>query len=123
MVTAYPNLKWLVTPFKDNGRLSNEQLDFNYRISGSRVVVEHALGLLKSRFRRLRKLDNLDKVTCSEIIMGACILHNICLKEQDFIEADPNDFNEPDQVPYVNNPGVECNQQLNKQQLFDLLYN
>lgn len=86
--TAYPNLPWLITPFKDNGHLTEHQKLFNYKISATRVVIENAFGLLKGRFRRLRKLDNVNLKTCAEIVMTACILHNICLEEKDDIEIE-----------------------------------
>lgn len=93
--TAYPNLPWLVTPFKDYGHLTAQQLQFNYTISAARVVVEHTLGLLKGRFRRLRKLDNLDINFCTRNILGACVLHNICINERDFIDNDLTGLNQP----------------------------
>lgn len=93
--SAYPNLHWIVTPFKDNGRLTEQHRQFNYKLSSVRVVVEQAFGLLKGRFRRLRKLDNLNLKFCSELIMAACVLHNICIDDIDFIEVETNDFNQP----------------------------
>ena len=92
--SAYPNLRWLITPHKDNGHLSDEQKLYNYKLSATRIVVEHAFGLLKCRFRRLRKLDNTDLQLCSQIVMVCCILHNICISQNDVIEAPENDFNQ-----------------------------
>lgn len=68
---------WLVTPFKDNGALTQNQKIVNYKISSTRIIVEIAFGYLKGRFRRLRKLDNTDLMLCSQIIMVCCILHSI----------------------------------------------
>ncbi|KAJ8909916.1 hypothetical protein NQ315_017220 [Exocentrus adspersus] len=45
----YPNMQWLIAPFKD--------------------TVEHAYGLLKGRFRRLLQLTNLDIKLCAKIVM------------------------------------------------------
>lgn len=39
--SAYPNLSWLVTPFKDNGHLTHNEIRFNNDLSSTRVVVEH----------------------------------------------------------------------------------
>jgi hypothetical protein len=86
--TAYPSLHWLVTPFKDNGHLTREQNMFNYR-------------LLKGRFRRLRKFDNISKQLCTEMIMVACILHNICIDANDVIQGDRFDFNQPQHVQFL----------------------
>lgn len=122
--SAYPNLHWLVTPFKDYGNLSREQRQFNYKISSTRVVVENALGLLKGRFRRLRRLDNIDKTTCSEIIMGCCVLHNICIKRKDFIDTVATDCEQPAHVTYNNNLNTYFVPNVNKQQqLFNSMFN
>lgn len=76
---AYPLRRWLMTPYRDNGHLSQEQKHFNYMLSANRVVIERAFGLLKGRFRRLHHLDVLSIQTAVKIIMCTCILHNICL--------------------------------------------
>lgn len=81
--SAYPSLRWLVPPFKDNGALSANQKIFNFKHSSSRIVVEHTFGLLKGRFRRLHYLDNLNINTAVQIIMVSCILHNICQMYKD----------------------------------------
>ncbi|KAK5648074.1 hypothetical protein RI129_002966 [Pyrocoelia pectoralis] len=124
--TAYPNLNWLVTPFKDYGNLTNDHKQFNYKLSATRVVVENALGLLKGRFRRLRKLDNIDNNMCSKIIMGTCVLHNICVDEKDFIDTDITDFNQPVQVNCINNFSTNILEQGNvsrQNQIFNSMYN
>ncbi|CAC5422096.1 unnamed protein product [Mytilus coruscus] len=50
---AYPVRKWLLTPYRDNGHLTQQQKKFNHYLSMNRVVIERAFGLLKGRFRRL----------------------------------------------------------------------
>ena len=55
---VYPLLQWLMKAFPDNGRLSQQEKHFNYRLSRARVVVEHSYGRLKGRWRYLlRRLD------------------------------------------------------------------
>lgn len=48
---AYLLLSWLMKAFPNNGRLSRQQKMFKYRLSHARVVVEHAYGRLKGRWR------------------------------------------------------------------------
>ena len=55
---AYPLVPWLMKAFPDNGLLSQEQRAFNHRLSHARVVIEHAYGRLKARWRcLLKRLD------------------------------------------------------------------
>ena len=55
---AYPLLPWLMKAFPDNGCLTQQQKTFNFRLSSARVVVEHAYGRLKGRWRcLLKRLD------------------------------------------------------------------
>lgn len=49
--SAFPLLGWLVTPFRDHGNLTREQLHFNVCLSKTRQVIERSFGLLKCRFR------------------------------------------------------------------------
>lgn len=75
---AYPLLSWLMKAFPDNGRLSSQQKVFNYRLSRARVVVEHAYGRLKGRWRCLLKRLDIDVQNVPELIAACCTLHNIC---------------------------------------------
>ena len=87
---AYPLETWLMTPFKDNGHLTNQQKRYNFIHSSTRMVIERAFSLLKGRFRRLKYLDMIKIDEIPTIIIVACVLHNICLDKedqyQDFIE-------------------------------------
>lgn len=75
---AYPLLPWLMKAFPDNGRLTSQQKLFNYRLSRARVVVEHAYGRLKGRWRCLLKRIDIDVRNVPELIAACCTLHNIC---------------------------------------------
>ena len=48
----------LMKPYKDNGARTVAQINFNKRLSQSRRVIENAFGMLKGRFRRLRRLES-----------------------------------------------------------------
>ncbi|XP_055904676.1 uncharacterized protein LOC129940385 [Eupeodes corollae] len=78
--SAYAASNWLVPPYKDNGRLTEQQRTFNYVHSATRIVVEHAFGLLKGRFRRLLKFtEQRDIRSVTNLVVSACILHNLCI--------------------------------------------
>jgi len=76
--------RWIVTPFKDYGDLTEEQTDFNIRVSSSRVVVEQAFGILKSRFRYIRGIMRLRDVQfAARLVVACCVLHNVCIRNGD----------------------------------------
>lgn len=52
--SAYPSLSWLVPPFRDNSRLTPQQTRFNFLHLSTRMVIEKAFDMLKSRFRRIK---------------------------------------------------------------------
>jgi len=81
--------------FKDNGHLTERQINFNKRLSRARMIVERSLDLLKGRFRSI--LDTLPMRRTNLIpkyIIACCILHNICLLQNDMIDI-PIIINEP----------------------------
>ena len=75
---AYPLKEWLLTPYRDNGHLSQKQTQFNIALSSKRQVIERAFGLLKGRFRRLKFINMKSIREICQTIVAACILHNIC---------------------------------------------
>jgi len=75
--------KWIVTPFRDNNDLIQQQVDFNRRVSSTRVVVEQAFGILKAHFRRLKYMELRDHKFMLYVIMGCCVLHNMCISHGD----------------------------------------
>lgn len=80
-------LRWLITPFRDNGHLTDDQKKFNKILSSLRQVVERSIGLLKGRWRKLLDIDHLDVVFATKVIMAACVMHNFCLIYDDFDES------------------------------------
>ena len=85
---AYPLWMWLLTPYRDNGHLSPQQMKYNYYHSTNRMVIERFVALLKSRFRRLHMIDTHSVRKACEIIMTCCILHNVCIMENDVVDDD-----------------------------------
>jgi hypothetical protein len=83
---GYPNLSWLIVPYKDIGRgLTQEQTYFNLKHSQSRIKVEQAFGLLKGRWRCLLNKLEVSFEIVSHIVTTCCILHNICEERCDFL--------------------------------------
>ena len=92
---AYPLLSWLLKAYIDNGSLTAQQKLFNYRLSKARVVVEHAYGRLKGRWRCLLKRNDVMIRDLPCLVAACCVLHNICETHHeafndDWIQDDPN---------------------------------
>lgn len=77
--SAYPLMINLMTPFRNNGHLTEEQTRYNVKLSAIRSIIERAFGRLKGKFRRLKFLDVLTPAFGCEIITAACVLHNFIL--------------------------------------------
>lgn len=80
---AYPLTGNLLTPYRNNGHLTNQQQSYNTALSGTRVLIENAFGMLKNRFRRLQCIDMIDIEYIVKTITVACILHNLCILNKD----------------------------------------
>lgn len=102
--SAYPNLTWLLTPFRDNGHLTETQIRFNYVHSSFRSNAERAFGILKGRFKRLKHIDQKNVSNIEKTILTACVLHNICiLNHEEFEELVNEDNNVPQLLPFLEN--------------------
>lgn len=86
--SAYPNYGWLIAPFKDYGNLNGRYRHFNYTLSRARVCIEHALSLLKGRWRHLLYINTTDIKIALKIILAYSVLHSFCLlKYDDYLEV------------------------------------
>lgn len=108
---AYPLKTWIMTPYKDNGHLTEQQKTYNYLHSSTRMVIEQAFALLKGRFRRLKYVD-IDKVDdIPKIVIVACVLHNICLCNEDsfldFMDNQDEEVNGYESILTPNTPAVQ----------------
>lgn len=85
------------TEYKDNGHLTRAQHKFNKKLSSCRIVIEHAFGDLKQRFRQLYHLKMRNIVRIVQIIQACCVLHNL---------ANANDLRlfDPPEVDDCNDP-------------------
>jgi hypothetical protein len=104
---AYPLLPWLMKGFPDNGQLTSHQVNFNYQLSRTRMVVEGAFGRLKGRFRCLLKRNDTTLKYLPSKIVSCCVLHNLCeLCNEAFLE-DWSTTNTEDNSPAVQDEASE----------------
>ncbi|KAH7979009.1 hypothetical protein HPB49_007770 [Dermacentor silvarum] len=80
---AYPLREYLLTPFRDYGSLTPECVQYNLRLSQTRVRIENAFGLLKGRFRQLLYLEFWTVKKATLFILACCVLHNMCIEGGD----------------------------------------
>ena len=100
--SAYPLRWWLLTPFKDNGHLTPEQVHYNFYHSSTRMVIERAFGLIKGRFPILNlvQLSNIEDIC--DLILSACVFNNICLLHNEDVEEYLQGNDEHDANMYLN---------------------
>lgn len=80
---AYPLQPWLMKPFSDTGRLTQEQHNYNARLSSARAIVETTFGKLKGRWRCLLKRNDSQVDLTKKMVLACCVLHNICEEHGD----------------------------------------
>lgn len=94
---AYEIHQYLLTPFRDNGHLTEKQKTYNYRHSVARVAVKRCIGLLKGRMRSLLDRLPMQRIDLmAEYIIACCVIHNICTFRRDeiLVIAIPSSSNE-----------------------------
>lgn len=94
--SAYPCLKQLMVPYRDNGHLTRAQRHFNQKLSSCRVKIENAFGCLKQRFRQLYHFKLRDIVRMVRVIHACCVLHNIANADDVQYFEPPLDYEYPD---------------------------
>lgn len=107
---GYPCYPHIIVPFKKPAANLRENRRFNFALSNMRVRVEHAIGILKSRFMSLRGLRmNLYRrshiVRAVEWVKACIILHNIVMKQNDDWDYEES-FQEEDDVEAQNDNEV-----------------
>nr|XP_034313989.1 putative nuclease HARBI1 [Crassostrea gigas]XP_034313990.1 putative nuclease HARBI1 [Crassostrea gigas] len=81
--SGYPLKNWLITPFATPR--NDEERKFNDAHGRTRVVVERAFGVLKSRFRCLHKSGRslpFSPLKCSRVIETCFRLHNMAIDQR-----------------------------------------
>ncbi|EAU83249.2 hypothetical protein CC1G_11885 [Coprinopsis cinerea okayama7 len=96
---GYQSSPYLLRPFTEPevdafaGPERRRRLDFNRTLSGTRIYIEHAFGLLKGRFHSLKDLGRHRNVNeIYQVIHALMVLHNLCIDWED----SPHDFIDPD---------------------------
>ncbi|VEN45580.1 unnamed protein product [Callosobruchus maculatus] len=119
---AYPLSTYLLVGFKDNGNLSEPPKLFNRKLPQSRIVIENAFGILKGRFRRLKFLETKRLDLIALLIVSSCILHNLCILNNDLYEGPIEENEQNDQsLPHITNPGAAA--VTKRMNLVNYLYN
>ncbi|KAH8031856.1 hypothetical protein HPB51_021045 [Rhipicephalus microplus] len=93
---AYPLREHLLTPYRGYGAMNKQQKGFNFKFSGTRVLIESAVSTLKKRFRQLMYLELHSIHWLNKFIVSCCILHNLCI---DYGDEEPDDDNDDDGAP------------------------
>jgi hypothetical protein len=108
--SGYRLMRWQLTPYKQMHRgrpLNDEQNFFNYVHSSMRMVIERAFGRVKTRWRKLHKMDMRDQRTCTALISSAFILHNfIEILENQYPDINPR-FEQWPPAPRRIDPAVQ----------------
>lgn len=79
--SGYPLQPWLIIPFED-ALPNTREIEFNNCLIRCRNVAETGFGVLKARFRCLRKdrVLHYSHSTAGRIIYACGVLHNMCGK-------------------------------------------
>lgn len=86
---AYSLREWLLVPYKDYGNMSEVKKHYNSKFVRTRVIIENAFGVLKSRFLRLQCLYFMDVDKISQFIIACCVVRNLCIvQKDDIVESD-----------------------------------
>jgi hypothetical protein len=131
--SAYVIAPYMMIPFDAVARNNERKIRFNVALSSSRSAIERAFALLKGRFRRLKYLEMTKIEMIPMFIMACCILHNVCILEEDFdwVEQDPDidempggdDINEELMQAHENEGQLKRAGNVKRQQLANTIYN
>jgi len=77
---GYTLKPWCIVPYqKPTGRqLTRSEKKFNFLLSSTRVIIEHSFGMLKGRFRALKKELDISLPRVKWYMPACMIMHNWC---------------------------------------------
>ncbi|KAE8738765.1 hypothetical protein FOCC_FOCC015747 [Frankliniella occidentalis] len=76
---AYTQTEFLMVPFRNNGHLTPVQLNYNRKLSQSRVRVENAFARAKGKWRRLKFMHARKQEVVVDHITASFVLHNFTI--------------------------------------------
>ncbi|XP_064645136.1 putative nuclease HARBI1 [Lineus longissimus] len=94
--SGYPSKRWLLTPLANGAAQSIEERRYQRRQIKARNVIERCNGVLKQRFRCLRKEMQYSPDKACLIIQACCVLHNIAVRSNIPIVEDSDDSDDSD---------------------------
>lgn len=81
--SSFPLLPWLLTPYQGKD-LSDAEIEFNRKLSATRMVGQRALARLKSMWKIIEgEMWRPDRHRLPRIILVCCLLHNIIIDMKD----------------------------------------
>lgn len=96
----------LMKPYSLKLPLTNEQREYNKRLSRARVVVENAFGILGTRFGVFQKAIHLEPEKATKITLACCYLHNFLSKNSgNYMASIGENQEEPPFLPLL---GTSC---------------
>lgn len=75
----YPLLTNLLTPYKGNADLDEDEMIYNNKLHSMHLTIGRAFVRLKEKFQRLNYLDVSSPGVGTEIVTATCVLHNFIL--------------------------------------------
>ncbi|XP_053546321.1 tumor necrosis factor receptor superfamily member 14 isoform X2 [Bombina bombina] len=98
--SGYPCRTWLLTPVPMPH--TRGEIKFNESHRSTRSAIERTFGVLKMRFRVLDRSGGALQYSpekCNDIILVACMLHNIAISQGNLEEECPNDPTDDTYIP------------------------
>src|SRR5690606_6459246 len=97
---AYKNTQFLLTPYRTGATgFTVAQRRYNRKHCATRVKIENAFGLLKKRWRQLKQLEFWSPKKMSRFVFAVCVLHNICIANEDLWGTESEDSSGSEVAP------------------------
>ena len=103
--SAYPLSLRMMTPYRDNGHLSNLQKSYNRQLSAQRSVIERAFALLKGKWRKLLFVNVTNLSYIPHILAAACVLHNFVVDAEEE-RIDDDNVQQPPPFEFTNDARI-----------------